>query len=404
MPEKGFRSNSASALLEGTGVPFVLYAIGTFIICLNNLLYGTGILVETQLAFRVLSMVLFLVSLAFNIRNLRLTLPWIVVIGLVSVTVLLRGSSSLNFLAILLFCLCSSSFDLAKVLKTLLAVALICFAFYFLFTAMGMVHWVISTYATRTRNTLGFYHVNAAAVFFAAAFLLPLTLKKYRLRIILVCFLFSVAIFFVTDTRGLLVFGALFLLLGLVFRIAFSKLKSTASKVVIPFAILYGSIVFSYLFPFIGGSRLDVLLSYRLSIFSDVLTSLDFLEVLFGSGVAPEIDNSYIVLLATYGAFFLILIVVFIHRAITQLINQENWCWLAFICSMLLYGVIESLLFRPELLITLAFWAIVFSNQKELSNLKVKDSVEITEDYTSSPTCHGKQNTTQYSAGMRSNG
>lgn len=106
---------------------------------------------------------------------------------------------------------------------------------------------------------------------------------------------------------------------------------------------------------------LDIVTSYRLSIITNYIHSNSWLNFIFGGTQIADIDNGLLLILYSLGMFFSIYILIQIFRATHIAYRAKNIREIAFITSFLVYNTVESAIIRPEILITIVFWIIIFN-------------------------------------------
>ena len=319
-------------------------------------------------------MLALLLAAVMELKSLRLTLPVILVGGLALISLILHGEDALNMLAAVLFALCGTVYGRKDTFRVMRFAVVISFAAYAVLLVMGAIQWGNSLVGERYRNNLGFYQVNAAALFFSAAFLMPFAMRRRRGWALAVLGVAAVGLFALTNTRSSAYFAAFFLFFCAVFYLLGERAGRRGAVAATASAVLLVAVCGSFVLPRVGGPQLDLLLSYRLSYFSAALDGLASGGMLFGLDDPSLVDNSYLVLLGVYGAPFLALTLFCIWRAVLNMSIAGCWMDLSLICAMLLYGTAESLLFRPEMMLTLAFWFSVFSNQRPLLGMSASSS------------------------------
>ena len=116
----------------------------------------------------------------------------------------------------------------------------------------------------------------------------------------------------------------------------------------------------------------DELLSFRVSTFLEMIYNADLRTFLFG-GSCETVDNFYYMLLFQYGFFIYLFVAVLVHSSIKRMIIEENTKYIPLLVGLFLVATMESSLIRPEILVTLVVWKVVFlSNYKKIPHLLVK--------------------------------
>ncbi len=345
---------------EKKTIAHTLLFAGLLVLSLNYVLYWVLGFEALRMPVRVSAIAMFALSLAFNFKALRFDILYIPMLGLATLSFLLHGTDALNMLAVLLFVLAASPYSLEVLLADLLKCFAVALLLYLASIALGRAAIVTHTYGGRTRNYLGFSHVNAAALFFLP--LLLLLAMKFKRKKVLFCFvvLSFVVLYALTNTRSVL-FAVGAFLLGYALFVAMGKAKAlTHFRGVFGLIVLYALLGAAFTLSLFAGTNIDVALSYRPTLFHEASASFTPLDWLFGSSAFKEVDNSFIVIVGHYGLIFLAFAVAVLHKSILRCAKTGDAWSYAFILSIVATGSFESFLYRPELIGTLAFWIIVF--------------------------------------------
>ena len=217
--------------------------------------------------------------------------------------------------------------------------------------------WVYTDPDTlRTRNTLGFTNVNSASIFFfslMSSFLFaPKKVTFWHLGAVTVG---SVVLFIITDSRtpllGMLLLISIYLLLP---RIPEKwSLGCFYTGIILLFAT-----AFLWALPFVNTPIINSLLSERPRHFIGYIQQQNIWSVFIGGSNTPEIDNLYLLLLYNVGIFLYSFICWILLKAGRQLIKSGRYLEISFVTSMLICGVFEATLLRPELFCAPLFWVI----------------------------------------------
>lgn len=352
-----------------------LLVSGMFILSLNYLLYWAFGLEILRAPIRIAAIPLFLLSALMNLKLLSFEIAYLPMLGITSLALFLHGGEALNMLVVLLFVLAASPYSSKVLISDLLKCFIALIGLYAIGVATGNVSIASYVFDGRVRNKLGFSHVNAAALFFLP--LLLLLYKKMRHRVmasILVAMSF-VILFIETNTRSILVTSVVFLIAyGLFFAMGkhggLSKYRG-----VFGLLVLYGIVVMTAIIPFLAGTELDYFLSYRPTLFYQAVSDFTPSDWLFGSTAFQEVDNLFFVVVGHYGIVYLALMVFTLHKAVLRCARHGDAWGFSFLLAMLACSFVESFLFRPELVVTFAFWAIVFDQQPDLHRECVKGNL-----------------------------
>lgn len=353
---------SLSRSVADVPISKLFFTISVFLLSLNFMLYCTGLAAGLKSQLRLVAVIGFVIALLFELRSIKLSVIEILIVGLLLISFLYHGESSLNLLLVVLFILVSRRLGEKYATKIIAvsAVILIALNLVLLFAHVLPDFSYISTKG-RFRRTLGFENPNQTSLFFCAAITLVLIPKFRKSLFFAALFAFLLYIANVTDTRGLyaccIVFCTCYILFLLSYHFGHNGLPAVISTGVLAFVV-----VGSFALPLLENTPVNDLLSGRPSLFSAFASNLTISDWITGSPVNFSLDNFYLVAVANYGLPLLVLLLIVIQRAIVNLAIHAEVSKLAFICGVLAYSFVESFLFRPELLITLAFWCVVFCN------------------------------------------
>ncbi len=338
---------------------YLLFA-GALALTLNYVFYWVLNLGFMRLPIRIAAVVFFSLSSLMNFKSLRFDVLFVPMVAISCICVLLHGSDALNMLAVLLFVLAVSPYSFNEALDILFKCFLISAVVYLLALATGSAIITTTSHEGRIRNNLGFSQVNAASLFF-----LPLLLLLYKKDKHFNIKLLSVAVFFIslyalTNTRSVLLSVFIFIFFYIIFLLM-RKIKNLVPlQRIVGIVLLYLVVVAAFVLSLFANSEIDSILSYRPTYFFNALSNLSPIEWIFGSDAFIEVDNSYLVMVGHYGLPFLICAVAVLHKAILRSAEMGDLWTLSFIIAIVVIGSIESFLYRPELIVTLVFWAIAF--------------------------------------------
>lgn len=335
-----------------------LFAGALFTLAINYLLYSTGNLLGLQTPLRLLSCGLLICAACFNFKKIRLDLLLILILGKSMLTSMLIGVEGLNLLLIVLVGMVASSYGMECCRRILYKLAIVLIALYVILWGIGLIHPGMTAYSGRVRNNFGFTNVNAASLFFIGVSLIPLSAKKRQILPAVASLAFIFAVVALTDTRSALLSTIALIALCLLFAV-FERRGQWRYQFRIAQIVIIGAVVVSLLLPLLRATPLDALLSFRPSFFYSAIKGLSIVEIMMGTSTPMEIDNSYLLFMLVYGAVTLFLLLLLLLRGVRGLAEQGEWVPLAFVCSMVLLGIVEGCLFRPEPIITLAFWSYV---------------------------------------------
>lgn len=221
----------------------------------------------------------------------------------------------------------------------------------------GIVNYRVTSFAGRTRNTLGFTNVNAAAVFFFSLLIIwLLKIKNISLKHLLITAAISFAVYRLTDSRT--VFAC-----TMIFSICYMVLNRWNGRWA---SVLFGvCVTVFYLSPVLvlvarsAFPTLDFVLSSRLNWFSLYIANHSTNTLLFGGSKIEGVDNFYLCLLYNGGIFFYIFTWYMSISALSKYILRKNLGYAAFIIAITAYGLMESGVIRCELLCMIMFWYLI---------------------------------------------
>ena len=223
---------------------------------------------------------------------------------------------------------------------------------------LGIVDYRITSIAGRTRNTLGFTNVNAAAIFFFSLLIIwLLKTKNISMKHLLITVVISFVVYRLTDSRT--VFAC-----TIIFSICYLVLNRWNGRWA---SILFGvCVTIFYLSPVLvlmarsAFPTLDIVLSSRLKWFSLYIANHSINTLLFGGSKIEGIDNFYLCLLYNGGILFYIFTWYMNISALSKYILRGNSGYAAFIIAITAYGLMESGVIRCELLCMIMFWYLLF--------------------------------------------
>lgn len=222
-------------------------------------------------------------------------------------------------------------------------------------SALGLVSTVTTNVSGRLRDTGGLANANQAALIYlslvTAALLMHLRVgtKKTRVTVIL-SVLVSLPVIIGTDSRtSLLSLAILFALTPVFYWTSSKRPHAPVLRAAIASVPIAGAVA-TYWLASTPNIEMDYLFSFRPSIFASFLLNLQWSDLLFGWSVPPwgEIDSSYLMLLSTVGgiaaAIIIMVLAVFLYRM--RIVETP------IAIMILIAGVTESFLMRPEILLT----------------------------------------------------
>lgn len=343
-----------------------LLVSGMFVLSLNYLLYWAFGIEALRIPIRIAAVPLFLLSALINLRALNFEIVYLPMLGIASLALLLHGGETLNMLVVLLFVLAASPYSSKILISDLLKCFIVLIGIYAIGIATGNVLVTSYVFDGRARNTLGFSHVNAAALFFLPLLLFLYKKRRNRMTASLLIAASFVVLFIETNTRSILVASAVFLMTYGLFIVTTKHDRLSKVRSVFGLSVLYGIVAATAIIPFLAGTELDYFLSYRPTLFYQAVSGFTLSDWLFGSTVFQEVDNLFFVVVGHYGVVYLAIMVLALHKAVLRCAQSGDAWGFSFLLAMLACSFVESFLYRPELVITFAFWAIVFDRSADL--------------------------------------
>ncbi len=237
--------------------------------------------------------------------------------------------------------------------------------FIFMSLQLGLTDNISYVVGERVRMTFGFNNVNAFSSLvysFAIIFFLSknITIKHYMFVTGLI-FIF----YYYTDTRtttgAFLIYLVCFIILKVIFKQKRGKKNKNLLKAVLTIAALL-PVVLSFVSPIILDkfNILDDLTSKRLGRFANYINANNLINIVFGGTTLGDVDNAFLILLYNTGILFTLLVLYMIIIAIIRLIDMKESKYIAFIISFMYLNAFESLLVRPEILISICFWCVIY--------------------------------------------
>ena len=334
-----------------------------FLLGINYVLYNALSLDSMKTIFRVGAILLLIIGWIFKGRFV-IEKKTFLAMTLATVALLLNGSMALNFVVIILFSICVT-YPIDKIIKstfwinTLLVVIMI--------ALMGLDIVNNTSYVStmgRLRYTLGFENPNVAALFYASAiYLFLVSRKRIKLIVMSVSFAMTAIVYYYTNSRTSLLALLMFVALEGIFLFLQKKNMEKAQTIFGKFLIIYTDALFiiNLVSVFVIDKLMifDTLLSFRISTFSNMINSSGVRGFLLG-GTTETVDNFYYMLLFQYGIFIYIFVAVSTHFAMKKMIVNKDIKYISLLVGVFMVGMMESSLIRPEILVTLVVWKIIF--------------------------------------------
>ena len=283
----------------------------------------------------------------------------------------------INFIYIILVLIVSKEIDKNRLVKWNYYIMLIGGLFIATLLITGITSNTYYSVGGRIRYTFGFSNINAFSSLVYSFFIMYFMYKdKIKKTSIIILVLVMYFIFKFTDTRTMLLafFIYLFFYLSLSRLFRYKNLNKRILKIILV-GLIFMPIIFSFLSPLLleNYPYLDVVLSKRLSIFSNYINSQKPINYLFGGTTVKDIDNGFLTIFFNTGVLFTSYIIYLITKSINYSVDNKNFKNIAFIISFVYFNAFESLILRPEIAVSICFWIVVYRSLKQESvNLRKK--------------------------------
>lgn len=334
----------------------ILLAVNYLIINLfrldnSMLIYGRGVVV-------ILLLILFL-----GRPSVYRTELFLIVASFFSVLIGFPGNSmAINIVFLLFFVICIRNVQLEKIINYGILVLVLSLVLTFLLLYLGVIKNTIDVVDGRERFGFGFTNTNAFTSLVYS--FIVLGLYKWRRNAIATYILFfalAYITFLYTDNRTLLASILILVLAHALFRIF---LPGNLLKYISAFLLLL-PIVLTQLSGYILGEfpLIDTLLSSRLSFSVDFINKMSGVNYIFGGlspGTSTTIDNSFLLIQASVGMPFLLFVTWLTFKKISDCIVKKQAETYALILSVWYFSFSESSMVRPEAIIGLVFWLLIF--------------------------------------------
>jgi len=343
----------------------ILVLISLFLLSSNFMLYSCIEDYPFKGIARILALAILFITIINN-KEIKIPLKLYFLIVYFAIGLILGSELHANCLVITLLAYSIIlNFDKKDILKCFLIVGFATIAFYLILLLTHNIENVSRTYLGRTRNFLGFNHPNGPSVIFLPMLMfIVLKAKKYKKLMSVLSIALVLVLTILTDSRTLfftiLIFSLLYILNNsYFFKTFFRELNNNRLFHLITLTLLFLSpfIIFvsSQVFPIV-----NEVLSKRGEFMTDYIALQPFYCAIFGFSNINDfvIDNSYLLGFFAFGIIGYIYLFKVIFKTLVSNSIEAN----IFMYSLLFYGVVESLLFRPECLATILFWYFVYNN------------------------------------------
>lgn len=348
-----------------------LVYVAAFLLALNLLLYA---FFKVDINKNIIRAACAFVCLLVFIGRGKIKLFDLIALLVPAYLILINGDVSINVAFMLIMAIAMKSIEKDKILSTYNKVHILIFAVVVFALLSGLVSNESWTYLGRTRNSLGFIHVNYAGLLafsLIAIYLMQkesINWKDYTISVGL-----SYLIYRYTDSRTGF-YGTIILLLLIIGFQLMPKRFIKITSFVISIAAFASPIAWKQLYRFTF--RMNTLLSLRPEIFSRYIDSNTFYNFIFGGSIAGEIDNAFLLMLYNCGTFIYVGIAFIVIKSIANKIESKEYVEVAFILSTLAIAMMESSLLRPEIPCMTFFWITVLADLRNRN----KETIPISGD------------------------
>lgn len=344
-----------------------------FILNLNYILINTGIVNNRfVLLDRIFLFSVLLLCVLYKLNNKKYKIEkydlFILMLGVIPLLNFEFYPFILNYYYIFAIVFVLRNYEKTTIINASLLSMTIGILMVFVLLYLGGIHNSLDIVGSRVRYTFGFSNVNALSTYIYSILLLFLNKNAKIKRIpLFVTLIINIIAFYYLDTRSML-YGYIMFLVSYYYFCFFTKNDKKNHRflfVIYIFLIilpLFLSINPTYLresFP-----TLDILLSMRLTIFSNYIRRHSVLNILIGGSTITAIDNGYLTLLFSFGILILLCFYCLIIYSGNKFLKNHNIIELSTILSVLYYNLVESSFISPEILLTVLFYYILFRNSK----------------------------------------
>ena len=358
-----------------------LISISLFLFNLNYILYNTiGLSNLAKNGVRILAAGLLLTSILFGdkVFNLnKIDFIWLLLLS-ASLISFNFNDKVINFLYLFILLFTAKSISIDKVVKTSFKISLIGIFIVLVFLKLGIIQNLKYTIGARTRSTFGFKNVNGfSSLIYSLSILFMITRERIKWQHILTSLFFVFTIYKYTDSRttmnSFIAFIVFYLILnkfkdrGICLRYA-KIIKVILSLIIItPIIIPMLSPILLKLYP-----QLDVITSQRISINTSYIYENNIINFIFGGSAVSDIDSGFLTLTFSLGILFVLLTIYLGISAISNLLNNKEIAYLSFIISFFYFNLLEALIVRTEISVSVCFWLILYKATTERKSENVR--------------------------------
>lgn len=339
--------------------------ISIFIFNLNYILYNvTNMPIIYKNLFRFIAVLILLSSRFFARSKIKINyidFSWIL---LLLFQLLNFDDIAFNFLYIILFLILSKNTDINYIIKNGFIVSIVGLVIIISLLNLNIIQNTQYASFNRIRHTFGFKNVNAfSSYIYSLTLMFIISRNKINLYNLSLFITIHYIIYTFTDTRttfyASMIYVVCYILLETINKVQIHLNIFLSSILIIvlnlPVFIIFSTPIIKNKFP-----MLDILLSYRLTLFTEYIFNNNLLNLFFGGTSLASIDSGFLIITFSIGIVFMIFLLYLINNSALILLKQKNSKFLAFIISFMYFNMSESLIVRPELVVSICFWVIVY--------------------------------------------
>lgn len=328
---------------------------------------------------RVCALIILIIGLISNMSLYKVDILWLALIFLGLLFSIPENLIPVNLVFILLFLIATRKANLPDIyhyawLSISFGVVLVLLLLY-----LGVIENSFIVINNRLRYTFGLNSPNTfSQMIYAWALLTFYGINKNQNYMYFICILVIGIVYTFSDSNSsvlavIIYFLNLYILKHSSNRL-FVKIISIFS-VLGPFVITLLSFYLLNIYP-----QLDVMLSLRLSFNAALMSNMTLINYMIGGGKYLFVDNSYLVIIYSVGFPFLIFMIYLIIKSVLYYAESNDAKTYSFIISFIYYSFAESSLVRPEILVSLFFWILIFRpyfKRMEVNDLIINQNLQI---------------------------
>lgn len=273
--------------------------------------------------------------------------------------IFINGTESINVAFLIIFAIAMNLVEDRKIYKWITIANIFIVIVVAVSLLLGIEKNFTFTYMGRTRNWLGFDHPNyIGMLMFSIVSVWFLYLKKIKFSHIVFTAIACYILFKLSDSRTGFIGILAFAFFCILFKLKYVKLCKIIAGIIL---IVYFLSPVIWSLPVVNNEFFNDILSSRPAIFNNYIASNSFNNLLFGGTNFRTIDNFYLMLIYNCGIFSYIIIFIMSFISVNVLLERRESRKAAFLMAILLLGLTESSLFRPEILCMPVYWMIIFS-------------------------------------------